>query len=299
MSILANPQEHIWKSARDGNWESVMESLRRDPGLITVTGDVVQGDGSIIKNVTLLHTAAGKNSHEVVRHLIDLGGDVHARNSRDMTALYYAVYDNTDSKVLELLLEAGADANVRDDKGWCPLHWAVRWRTTVEIVDILLEWGADIDAGSNNRVTPLNSTAGLNNLDIVRHLVLKGASIHTRDNNGCTPLHIAAMFSPSVEILEFLISAGCNVFAQDYFGRTPLEWITAIENPTGDDKVFIEENETMQRGLTCLPAKRRILEEAMHIAQSRLNKSKGKLSKQQAAARRALDKLLGNTKRGK
>jgi hypothetical protein len=293
-----DPAHPIWISARGGDWESVIESLRRDPTLITVTGDVVQGDGSVLENVTLLHTAAGKNLHEVVQRLIALGANIHAKNSQDMTALHYAVSGNSDVKVLESLLKAGADVNARDDIGWCPLYWAVRWGTTVEIVNILLEWGAAIDARTNEGASPLNCASGLSDFNIVRHLVLKGANVHTRDRNGFTPIHSAAAFSPNVEILEFLISAGGNVIARDYFSRTPLDWIAAIENPIGDDKVFIEENGKMQMGLTCLPTKRRILEEAMHTARSQFVESEEERSERESAWR-SLEKLFGNTKRFK
>jgi len=47
--------------------------------------------------------------------------------------------------------------------------------------------------------------------DVKRHLN-RGAALNSRDENGCTPLHIAAFYGQK-EIAEFLISKGADINA--------------------------------------------------------------------------------------
>lgn len=82
---------------------------------------------------------------EVIRHLLDLGVDVNARDQCLWTPLHFAVRTKH-REVVRMLIEAGAEIDPLNDKGVTPLHLSViKAQADLEIARMLLEAGADPD----------------------------------------------------------------------------------------------------------------------------------------------------------
>jgi ankyrin repeat protein len=82
---------------------------------------------------------------EVVRHLIGLGVDVNARDSRQWTPLHFAARTKNPA-VVKLLIEAGADVDAMDDEGITPLHQGLLiYPANLEMTEMLLAAGAKPD----------------------------------------------------------------------------------------------------------------------------------------------------------
>jgi hypothetical protein len=112
---------------------------------------------------TALHIAAAAYREEIVRRLIALGADVHARNRRGAEPLHYAVdgvpgshaWDpDAQAATVAALIESGADPNAVDRGGVTPLHRAVRNRCAVA-VRTLLDAGADARRRTKRGSTPI------------------------------------------------------------------------------------------------------------------------------------------------
>lgn len=112
---------------------------------------------------TALHVAAAGYRLELVRQLIALGADVHARNRRGAEPIHYAVDGtpgshawNPDAQAATVacLIAAGADPNAVDRSGVAPLHRAVRTRCAAA-VKALLDGGADARGKNKNGSTPM------------------------------------------------------------------------------------------------------------------------------------------------
>jgi ankyrin repeat protein len=168
-----------------------------------------------------LHTAAYIGDLQRVEKFIDGGANVDAKDQKGQTALHYAAKAGQIA-VAKLLIANGANVNAGDD--WTPLVEAVY--CSKEMVELLLAKGADINTG---KWPALHSALDAGRFDIADLLLAKGADANITDDEGHTPLHIAASYAAwgFPKIVELLISNGADINAKDNNGKTALSY--AIE----------------------------------------------------------------------
>jgi ankyrin repeat protein len=107
----------------------------------TDAGRVTNGPIDRLK-VTALHNAAAMGPVEMVRTLLKGGADVHARDSRNLTPLFFALATEYPSiEMVQTLLQAGADTNARDNTGETPLDWAEKFGDP-QVIALLKNSGA-------------------------------------------------------------------------------------------------------------------------------------------------------------
>ncbi|MBQ0775893.1 MAG: ankyrin repeat domain-containing protein [Gammaproteobacteria bacterium] len=81
----------------------------------------------------------------------------------------------------------------------------------------------------------------------VKVLIDQGADIEAVDAFGCTPLMNAAWVA-SVDIVEYLISLGANVYAVNNEGKTALDMAESVgHNDYGHDAVIVVLTKEMKR----------------------------------------------------
>jgi ankyrin repeat protein len=180
---------------------------------------------------TPLHLASQCCHSNMVALLLKFGADVDAQDNDNMTPLLLASgrdpYDDARATAAaQLLLEHGASVHVRNKNGQTPLHLASEHHHS-GIVALLLKFGLDVDAQDNDNMTPLLLASGRDPYDDARAtaaaqlLLDHGASVHVRNKNGQTPLHLASEHHHS-GIVALLLKFGLDVDAQDNDNMTPL-----------------------------------------------------------------------------
>jgi ankyrin repeat protein len=150
---------------------------------------------------------------DIIDLLIDNGANVNAIDKAGETPLFHLVLC---LPVIEQLFHRGAHVNVRNWCGQTPLHAAKRYHS---IIQFLISNGADIEAADNKEQTPIHKAVQCFNFEGVMVLFEADANLFTVDEYGRSLLHSAVMSEP---MTRFLIENGANVNAVDNDGETPL-----------------------------------------------------------------------------
>ena len=80
-----------------------------------------------------------------------------------------------------------------------PLVMAI-YKGDIESVKKFIEYGADVNEKSNG-MSPLMYAARYNKTDIIRILILKGAKINDKDENGLTALKYAELSNSNESVV--------------------------------------------------------------------------------------------------
>ena len=198
-------------------------------GLTKVLEEVERGS-------TILHYAAQLGYRTIIRLLCKWGMDVNMRSSiTNATPLLTAVSPNhlnegVTKKTVTVLLQCGAreSVNTENDGGDSPLFMAVLRRQD-GVVNQLLGEGADrskLDKGGN---TILHIAAQVNAVDVCEMLMAMDDSdkmVATKNVNGQTPIHLAAMHSPRC-LKKITFTLPCSL-GKNYAKH--VEWFSASDS---------------------------------------------------------------------
>lgn len=175
-----------------------------------------------------LGLAIQKGNIKQVRQLIAEGVDVNTVD-RGLTPLSLAImYSHINIEIARVLIEAGADVNIANEQ----LFSAVK-KGDIERVRKLIAVGVNVDITDEDGRTPLNLAASVGYTKMVEILVNKGAGVNIADKNGYTPLHwtiIQGLIESTKEVMKTLINEGADVNMEDKNGSTPLHWAVGIDD---------------------------------------------------------------------
>jgi ankyrin repeat protein len=226
--------------------------IDNDPKVIDaiITKDtVLQKDSA---GNTAIHIALrNKADMRVVELIVNLNGDIYARNKEGNTAIHIAAMVDHGaagtlllSRKAEIIFEPNskgesplylafhspgavrewmltkATLEAKDGLGNTALHYVAQWKRASH-VSLLVQKGAKVDAQNAMNETPLFMAARSNTPDVIQAMITAGASIQARDAQGNSPLH-HAIFWDAQKSIDPLLSAGNNINAQNLAGKSPL-----------------------------------------------------------------------------
>ena len=245
-------------NARDGDGDTPLLSSV-NPGIVKVL--VAAGADPNARNNnngdTPLHFMF--HDRDDIEALVAAGANPNAQNNDGQTPLH----TNVDPGGIEALLAAGASPNARDSRGLTPMHEL----DNSEELEALLAAGASLDARDEQGRTPLHLAAiatvrawpehatspvlffetAAGRQALIRALVTAGANLEARDEDGNTPLHLAAgtRFTrrwlaelPGQHFgyaIEALLNAGADPTARNANGETAWDAAQSNEQIKGAD----------------------------------------------------------------
>ena len=166
------------------------------------------------EGMTALMFAVENNSPKIVQVLLNVGADANARDKQDMTVLMRAVMKKSSKEMVIMLLDDGADANARDKQGMTALMFAVE-NNSPEVVQVLLDAGADVNAKDQQKRTVLiRAVKKKSSPEMVKMLLSAGADVNAQDEKKRTVLMYAARYS-DLKVMKILVDAGADVRAAE------------------------------------------------------------------------------------
>lgn len=184
------------------------------------------------ENRTALMCAVLSNKDDILKMLIDFGGDVCVKGPKGMTVLHIAAKIGNRTAV-EIILERAVKTmsrvkfekfiNCLDDANWSALFWAVG-NGCKEIVNCLLQSGADVNLRDKKRNTVLHWSAVENKIDVMTSIVQSKCAMNYQNVNGDTAFHIACRNSYASCCLV-LITFGADLYLKNNSNETAYECI--------------------------------------------------------------------------
>mgnify|MGYP002634263421 CR=1 FL=1 len=209
------------------------------------------GDWTPLMNAAVASAPCPKSAERVIT-LLELGADANAADKSGKTPFEIAEgeFESTFAHGLIGIAQAHPISTISKLISWgsenslclevpayvSPVHVAIETGLDIELTCVLIEVGARIrslcpyedwvkwnEEESGNGMTPLMAAIVKDTPDyrVVKSLLEGGADPDAENDEGSTPLHLAAMHSKSLELISLLLGFGANPLTVDRLGRTP------------------------------------------------------------------------------
>lgn len=123
------------------------------------------------------------------------------------------------------------------DEGFAAIHWTCYYGQ-LKTTERLLDFGADLNILAKNYISPLHLAAAHGHHEIVRLLILKGATVNQLDICGNTALHYSAANNFPHSTNEILNSPFADVMLENEDGKGAYH--LAVENKAHLSQAVIE-----------------------------------------------------------
>lgn len=183
----------IFDSIRAGDIDAVRAAIKEDPGAASARDE---------SGRSAVRAALYAHKQDVADALLEAGPELDVFDA--------AAAGDVDR--LAELLDADPDLiGTWSEDGYSPLHFAAYFSRGAA-VRLLLDRGADVGAVARNdtKVQPLHSGVAARSRQVVAALLLAGADVNARQQDGLTPLLAAEEQEPEGEMVRLLMDHGAE-----------------------------------------------------------------------------------------
>jgi ankyrin repeat protein len=179
------------------------------------------GDATTANGQTALHIAAQKGHRKCMKLLFAQHVDLHIVDNSGSPSFHAAVGTATDESTVPLLVKHKVLLNFQNPRnGNTALHLAVLTRRP-RIILFLLEKGASIDIANDEGFTPLQMAANMDNCEAISLLLQHCAAVEARSVAGPTALQYAAWKGHWIAF-DLLLIGGADINVWNKQGETLL-----------------------------------------------------------------------------
>ena len=171
---------------------------------------------------------ASKNGHvPAVKVLLESGAKVNLTGSDYHTALHCAAINGHET-IAEIILRRGNDVKLRFADIVNVFQEAAK-RGFLSVCELCLPLMHEEMSGSDDREKQkaLLHAAQNGNKEVVKLLLDKGTDIETEDDNGWTPLVVAALAGRS-QVVQLLLAQKANSFYKNFLGQTLVSQLASL-----------------------------------------------------------------------
>ncbi len=183
----------------------------------TIASKIINGN---IESTTPLYVAAMSENTEIVKLLLEHGGDANKADMDGITPLFMASQEGY-VEIVKLLLEHDGDANQANSKQMITPLMMASQEGHIEIVKLLLEHGGDANKADIDGTTSLFAASEEGHIEILKLLLEHGGDANQANNEGATPLFIASK-KGHTGIVELLLKCHADI-SKKSSGITPFE----------------------------------------------------------------------------
>lgn len=198
--------------------------------LLENKGDV---DANDVEGNTPFLNASAKNDLEVIKLMAARSNNPAAVNNLGQSALMFAVAHNN-AEVVAYLLEKGLSANAKDNAGNTLAYYLLQAYNKKDLNDFerkltfLTSNGLMMTEVQGEGNTLYHLAAKEDNVDLAMRLAEFNLPLNDKNEEGMTPLQIAALKAKDTGLLKYLVSKGADKTIETEFGETAYE--LAVEN---------------------------------------------------------------------
>jgi ankyrin repeat protein len=224
---------NIKPSIKNENGENVLHILARKPKqneiiqhFLSKGVDVNLADEE--GNTVFMNAAAANRDTTVLAMLMKPTKDINKGNLKGVTAIAMAVRSNS-PEIVRYLLDKGASVNAADGNGDNLAYYLIQSYSPQRADDfdaklkVLQEKGFKITTPQKNGNTLYHLAVAKNDLSLVKRLESYQIDINSKNSEGLTALHKAAMISKDDTMMKYLISLGAKKEIETNFNETAFD----------------------------------------------------------------------------
>ncbi len=159
---------------------------------------------------TALMNACGRNALEIIELLAKNTKNINHTNNNGQSALTKAM-ENAPS-ISNFLVERGADVHIVDAKGHNLAFYLFKTfnpnkrNDFTQKINMLTSQGFNVKRVQNDGNTLFHLAVHQGSIDLLEYVNSLGIDVNTKNKDGLTPLHVAAMKATSQDVLKYLLS---------------------------------------------------------------------------------------------